>query len=280
MAAGKTPSTTRLVFALGVWTTALLIAGGSGFAQVDAFEFEVYPSMTIDARMVEVESINNFVPSGHVHGGLGSARGDYASNLMYRTSLELTYGLTDELEAAAYLNLARPDGASLGYAGSKYRLRGSLFERDELPINLGWQVELDWHRIRQFNENQLEIEFKPILDKEIGPLELDLNPVFDKAIFIGQNKNRGFEFGYSAGLYYNWLRDFSFGLEFYGGIGLIDDNDPLHQQQHYIFPVIRGELPGDLEYSLGPGIGLTRGSDQVITKLNFELEHFVGALFD
>jgi hypothetical protein len=34
-----------------------------------------------------------------------------------------------------------------------------------------------------------------------------------------------------------------------------------------------------IEYSVGPGIGLTRGSDRVITKVNLEFEHFIGALF-
>ncbi len=272
--------TTTLLCAVAVCSAAISMTSRGAFAQVDPFEFEVYPAQTLGAGMIELESLNSFVPKGHSRGGLGTASGDYASNFMYRTSFELTYGLTDKLEAAAYLNLARPNGASLQYAGSKYRLRGSLFEQGELPIDLGWYLELEWHRIHQFDENQLEIEFKPIIEKDIGRLEIDLNPKFEKAIFVGPNKNRGFEFGYSAGIYYNWMRSFSPGLEFYGGIGLIDDNDPLHEQQHYIFPVIRGEFPGGIEYSVGPGLGLTRGSDQVITKFNLEIEHFVGALLD
>ena len=69
------------------------------------------------------------------------------------------------------------------------------------------------------------------------------------------------------------------GVEFYGGIGLIDDNDPLSRQQHYIFPVIQGELLEGLDYSLGPGFGLTRGSDHVVMKFNLALERFVGAIF-
>jgi hypothetical protein len=44
--------------------------------------------------------------------------------------------------------------------------------------------------------------------------------------------------------------------------------------------VIRGEFSNGVEYSIGPGIGLTRGSDRVITKFNLEVEHFVGALFE
>jgi hypothetical protein len=55
--------------------------------------------------------------------------------------------------------------------------------------------------------------------------------------------------------------------------------DPLLEQQHYIFPVFRGVLPYGLEYNVGAGFGLTRGSDQVLVKYNIELEHFISALF-
>jgi hypothetical protein len=247
-------------------------------AQVDPFEFEVYPAQTVGHGVLELESLNSFVAEGHTEGDAGTSSGDFPSQHMYRTALELTYGLTDKIEAAAYLNLAKPNGASFQYAGSKYRLRGSLFEPGQLPVDLGWYVELEWHKTPQFDASELELELRPIIEKDWRRFEVDLNPIFEKAIFVGPDKNKGFEFGYVAGLYYNYQRWISPGVEFYGGIGLIDDIDPLHDQQHYIFPVVRGELPGGFEYNLGPGIGLTRGSDQVIMKMNIELEHFIGTL--
>jgi len=261
---------------------ALLFAVGSrraARAQVDPFEFEVYPAQTVGHGMVEVESLNSIVADGHNEGDAGTSSGDYPSNHMYRTSLELTYGFTNKIEGAVYLNLAKPDGADFQYAGSKYRLRGSLFEQGQLPVDLGWYVELEWHKTPQFDASELELELRPIIQKDFGPVEIDLNPLFEKAIFVGPDKNKGFEFGYVAGLYYNFKRWLSPGLEFYGGIGLIDDIDPLSEQQHYLFPVIRGEFSGGFEYSFGPGIGLTSGSDQVLVKLNVEFEHFLGTLF-
>ncbi|MEA2679283.1 MAG: hypothetical protein QOK03_1005 [Candidatus Binataceae bacterium] len=269
----------EMMLAVVLCAAVVLMTNRSARAQLDPFEFEVYQTQTYGAGMFEFESLNSFVPKGHTQGDNGTSSGDYASNLMYRTMIELSYGLTDKIEAGGYISFARPNGASFQYAGSKYRLRGSLFEQGELPIDLGWYVELEWHRIHQFDGNELEFEFKPLIEKNIGKFEIDLNPKFEKVIFIGPDKNRGFEFGYAAGVYYNVIRDFSPGVEFYGGIGLIDDNDPLHAQQHYIFPVIRGEARG-IEYSIGPGFGLTRGSDRVITKVNLEFEHFVGALFN
>ena len=257
-----------------------LAYAGRARAQVDPFEFEVYPYQTVGPGIIELESLNSFVPNGHSTGGNGTSAGTFASQAMYRTALELSYGLTQKIEAGVYLNLAHPNGAPLQYAGSKFRLRGMLFEQGELPVDIGWYVELEWHRVPQFDDNQLEAEFKPIIEKDIGRFEFDLNPDFEKAIFIGPNRNRGVEFGYAAGAYYNWLRGLSPGIEFFGGAGLIDQMDPLSSQQHYVFPVIRGALANGVEYSFGPGIGLTRGSDRVITKFNIELEHYVGSLFE
>jgi hypothetical protein len=255
----------------------VLSTARSAYAQVDPFEFEVYPYQTIGKGVAELESLNSFVPNGHSHGDEGTSGGDYPSHLMYRTAFELSYGLTDRVEGAAYLNLAHPNAASFQYAGSKFRLRGSLFEQGQLPVDLGWYVELEWHRTPQFDGSQLELELRPIIEKNFRYFDLVLNPKFEKAVFLGPDKNKGFEFGYNAGLYYNYRRSFSPGLEFYGGVGLIDDNDPLHAQQHYIFPVVRGEFE-HVEYNFGVGVGLTRGSDRVITKLTIAVDRLIGSL--
>ncbi len=77
----------------------------------------------------------------------------FPSQDMYRTAFELTYGFTDHVEGAAYLNLAHPNADSFQYAGSKFRVRGSLFEQGELPVDLGWYLELEWHKTPQFDDN-------------------------------------------------------------------------------------------------------------------------------
>jgi hypothetical protein len=261
---------------IALYALVLALLARSAPAQVDPFEFEVYPSQTEGKGVLELDSLNSFVPDGHSEEESGTSSGEFASNHMYRSALELAYGLTDKLEAAVYLNLAHPNGDALQYAGSKYRLRGSLFEQGELPVDLGWYVELEWQKTPQFDESELELELRPIIEKDIGRFEIALNPKFEKAIFVGPEKNKGFEFGYAAGAYFNYKRWLSPGVEFYGGVGLINDSEPLSEQQHYLFPVLRGKFPGGVKYSFGPGIGLTRGSDQVIVKLNIEFEHFVG----
>ncbi len=247
-------------------------------AQVDPWEFEVYPYATTPRGMAELETDNAVVTGGHDAGGEGTAQGEFASDKMWYNAYEFTYGLTDRIEAAAYLTMAQPNGDRFQWAGDKLRLRGRLFDEDVLPVNVGWYAELEWHRTPQFDDAATELELRPILEKDFGRLTLTANPKIEK-VMSGVGRGAGFEFGYAAAVQYRWTRSLSPGLEFYGGAGLIDQLDPVGAQQHYVLPTVWGELPGGLEYNVGVGYGLTRGSDRVIFKFNLELERFVGALF-
>ncbi len=267
----------RLI-AIGFLLSIPFLCPSRAAAQLDPWEFEVYPYATESRGTIELETDNAVVADGHRQGGNGTAAGTFRSQSMWYNQYELTYGLTDRVELAVYLLMAQPDGHGYWYAGSEYRLRGRLFDPGVLPVDLGWYAELEWHKTPQFDDADVELEMRPIIEKDFGRLQLNANPIFEK-VLAGAGKNQGVEFGYSIGAYYRWMRYLSPGVEFYGGAGLIDDADPLSQQQHYIFPVIWGELPHGLEYNIGPGFGLTRGSDRVIMKFNVEMERFVGAIF-
>jgi hypothetical protein len=266
------------ICALFVVLGAILLANHVA-AQVDPWEFELYPYTTEGRGVAELETDNAVVANGHNQGDNGTSAGTFPSQAMWRNQYELTYGISDRIEAAAYLNLALPRGGGYQYAGSKYRLRGRLFDEDVLPVNLGWYTELEWRRSPQFDTNQLELELRPIIEKDVGRFSIVANPKFEKAIFVGPDKNKGFEFGYAGALYYRWARHLSPGIEVYGATGNLEDTPPLHAQQHYVFPVLWGELPHRVRYNVGPGFGLTRGSDRLIVKFNLEVESFVGALF-
>lgn len=257
---------------------AVLLCGGRAAGQVDPWEFEVLPYATEQRGRIELETNNGVVAQGHSQGGNGTAAGTFRSQGMWYNADELTYGLTDRLEAAAYLTFGEPRGHGFWWAGNKFHLRGRLGEHTALPIDLGWYAAFEWHKTPQFDNADLILELKPILEKDLGPLSLVANPVFEK-VLLGKGHDQGFAFGYRNGAYYKWTEWLSPGVEFYGGVGLIDDNDPLSRQQHYVFPVVQGELLEGFEYSLGPGFGLTRGSDHVIMKFNLALERFVGAIF-
>ncbi len=246
-------------------------------AQLDPWEFEVYGYQTVPRGMLEVESLNSVVLNGSRHGEKGTSKGTVPSQSIWRTSLEITYGLTDRIEAAMYVNLAKPRGDDLQYAGSKWRLRGRLFDQGELPVDIGWYFELAYKRTPKYDDQKLELELRPILQRDIGDFSFIVSPKFEK-ILVGSEEKEGWEFGYVSGIYYRWMRALSPGVEFYGAIGMMKHPDPTRDQQHYIFPVVHGEYRG-IEYSLGPGFGLTHGSDRTLFKFNVGLEKYIGAIF-
>jgi len=257
---------------------AVLLRPNPAAAQVDPWEFEVYPYKTVGRGVLEIETNNAVVAKGHKEPGSGLAQGTFPSYGMWFNQYEFTYGLTDRIEAAGYIDLAKPNAHSLTYAGSKFRLRGRLFDEDVLPIDLGWYLEMEYHRNPQFDDQTLEFEMRIPMQKDIGPFSILFNPIFEKPV-TGEERHLGFEFGYSGGIYYRWMKAISPGVEFYGGIGLSTNPDPRHEQQHYIFPVVQGSLPYGIEYNFGVGIGLTTGSDPVVVKFNIEVEKYIGALF-
>ena len=159
-----------------------LLRPGCGAAQVDPWEFEVYPYRTLGRGVLELEWLNSVVANGFTQGDKGTSGGAFSSQSMWRTALEATYGLSDRIEAAAYVNIAKPNGRDLQYAGSKFRVRGSLFDQGQLPIDLGWYIELGYNRVPQFDDQKLELELRPIIQKDFGSFSLMVNPIFEKVL--------------------------------------------------------------------------------------------------
>ena len=93
---------------------------------MDPWEFEVYPYKTMGRGVLEIETDNAIVANGHREAGSGLAKGTFPSYGMWFNQYEFTYGFTDRIEAAGYLNLAKPNGHGLTYAGSKFRVRGDF----------------------------------------------------------------------------------------------------------------------------------------------------------
>jgi len=247
----------RGLVALGV----LLVAAPPA-AALNFFELEVYPATTEGEGLHELESNSSFVANGR----------DEERHRLLRTSLEYNYGLTDKIDLAAYLDLARPNGEEIEYAGSRFRARGALWDKGRFPLDLGWYLEAE---VPHNEPSDLELEFRPLVSRDLGRFSFDLNPSFELPTV--SEERRTLEFNYAARVYYRWSRRFVPGIEFYGDIGQIRAIDPSREQEHYVFPVLYGTLARGLKFVAGPGFGLTRASDPVILKLGVEYEFTLGA---
>lgn len=237
----------------------LLLLPARAWASSQSFDLIVDPVPEQSAGSFIAQLIQGNVPKGHDQADDGAV----ATNHVSRSGFRMTYSLLDGLNLMAQLNVARPLGGSFDYAGSEF---GAHFRLLEIGgWKLGGALEIEWQRQPQYVDNQLDLDFHPIIERDLGPVTILLNPTVEENL-VGPDAFKGLEFSYAAKVFYQWKRWCSPGVEFYGNVGKIDDTDPLQRQEHYIMPVVDAQLSDALQLTVGAGIGMTRGSDQVITK--------------
>jgi hypothetical protein len=250
------------VFLLGA-----LVAPGTASA-LNFFELEVYPATTEGKGLHEIENTTTFVANGRAGEG---EEGEARRHRLLRTSVEYDYGLTDKVDLAAYVDVQRPNANDVEYAGMRFRARGAVWDKGRYPLDVGWYLEAE---VPHDAESDLELEFRPIVSRDLGRFSVDLNPGFELPTV--SEERRTLEFNYGARVYYRLSRNVVPGIEFYGDIGQIRDPTRSREQEHYVFPVLYGRLARGIKFVAGPGFGLTRGSDPVILKLGVEYEFTVG----
>src|SRR5262245_34979210 len=255
-----------------IFTLLLMSAWVGPAAAFNFFELEVYPATTEGQGLHELESLNSFVPAGRDregHSGAGE-EDDPKRHHLVRSTVEYNYGLTDKIDLALYLDTEKPNGEDVEFGGFRARARGGLWERGRYPVDLGWYFEVEMPA--QEEETQVELEFRPIVSRDFGRFSIAVDPIFELPTV--SEERRTLEFNYSASLFYSLSRVFSPSIEFYGGLGQIRAIDPSREQEHYIFPLANFRL-GDVRMQVGPGFGLTRGSDSVLVKFNIEYEFVI-----
>jgi len=254
---------TTIIF---VGAAAWLSAGAPALA-LNFFELEVYPATTEGQGLHEVETTTTFVADGRRPTDEERQGEEPRRHRLLRTSIEYNYGLTDKVDVAAYTDLEHVNGDELEYAGSRVRARGGLFEKGRYPLDLGWYLEAE---MPQRGASDMELEFRPIVSRDVGRFSVDLNPGFELPTVTRERRTLGFNYG--ARVYYRLSRSLTPGIEFFGDIGQIRRPAAAREQEHYVFPVLYARLARGLRFVAGPGFGLTRASDPVVLRLGIEYE--------
>ena len=242
---------------------ALLMVAGSAQAQL-GYEYEVYDANISGPRHGELELHTNFVPSGTQVTDTPEGR---ATHRAWRSSLELSTGITNWLEASVYAVGYARSGTGLQFVGNRARLTAVAPHSWSLPIDLGLSQEVGFVR-PGFSEYRRAYEITPIVGRKFGGAELVLNPAFERGL---TGDEREWEFEPRARLSYTLDGDEGIGLEYYSVLGPVDHFDERSHQIHQIFATASGEFPGGVEAGLGLGRGLTSNSDRWIisTRLEF-----------
>src|SRR5690349_13059199 len=157
--------------------SALLIAATSAHAQ-QGFEYEVYDADLAAPRMGEIELHTNFVPSGSRTTDSPDGR---ATHRAWRSSLEISTGLTSWLEASVYAVGYARSGSGFQFVGNRARVTAVAPRRWNLPLDLGLSQEIGFLQ-PGFSEYRRAYEITPIIGRKLGAVSLVVNPAFERGL--------------------------------------------------------------------------------------------------
>lgn len=227
------------------------------------YEIQVYPSKTADSHATLFELHSNFTGSGHpAFGGVRST-----THAMHET-IEITHGFSDVFELGFYLFASENPGSGLGFVGTHIRPRVRAPESWKLPVALSLSTEFGPTR-RQYDQNELGIEVRPIIDQTAGRLYWAFNPNVEWAM-KGPDAGRGVNgMNFNPNMKLSWQAHpkFAFGAEYFGTTGSLTRIAPSAEQSHMLYPSIDLFLSPDWEFNAGYGVRVSGVGDQNIVKL-------------
>ena len=226
--------------------------------------YQVYGYLTPDANEKELVYRTTYIPSSdQSHAYFGDT---ISRQGMFAHSLELEYGITNNLTVAIYFDFEHPKGQDFKWVRTKaVMLYYQLFQKNLLPVDLALYAEYKLPR-KGYKESE-EIEFKLIMEKDIKYHRIILNPTFEKKI-SGEDVTEGVEFILNGAYTYVKNTKFQPRLEYYSKMGELYDMPSYSEQKNYIFPsfdLFFGKY-GQFRWHAGLGFGLTNPADNVIVK--------------
>lgn len=233
------------------------------FAQ-DNYEIQVYGSQTQAKHSSMFELHSNFTFDGEKD----IVKGVRPSNHALHETLEITTGITDNFELGFYLFTNYTSQYGYHVIGTHIRPRIMAPEKWHLPVGLSLSVEAGIQNT-SYSPDKWNIEFRPIIDKDWGKLYISFNPTFGVSLKAadGYATNSTPVFEPNLKVAYSFFKKASFGFEYYGSMGAINQFDKIQDQEHAIFAAYDLEGNDDWELNFGPGWGLTKATDGFVFKV-------------
>ena len=228
----------------------------------DPFEIQVYEYETAPKGKWDLEAHTNFIFSG-VKTPEGSVS---PTHHQFHHTYELTRGITEDFELAGYLVLSRRAGINsvLEYGGWRVRPRFKVPERINLPVKLSFAIEVGFLR-RQYEDNPVTLELRPIIEKSFGKWQFDFNPTIARAL-RGPGTQDGFEFEPAVRVGLKTSSKLDLTAEYYGGTGPFRHFLPSHEQLHQFYPGFDYQIGENLIFNAGIGFAATPAGSQLVFK--------------
>lgn len=223
----------------------LLLAGAALASSSD--EIQVYDDEINKPGQVGLELHTNYVSSG---AKTPAWPGDAPSDHSLRVTPEFSYGLTDTLEAGAYLPLLRESNGDSHLEGAKLRLKYISAPKDA-PYYWGLNWELGRVTFRSA-EQHWNMELRPIMGYKINKWQFAVNPMLEFAL-SGTHSNVP-DFSPAVRASYELKEELSVSLEHYAGLGPLNNIAPYSQQTQNTYAVVDTVIAGyNVDFGVGKG---------------------------
>jgi hypothetical protein len=224
------------------------------------YEIQVYGSDTVPPRTTMLELHSNYTVVGQREFIDGQSPTYHAVH----ETLEITQGLNQWSEVGFYVFTSYQSATGYQWVGDHIRPRVRVPDSWRWPVGVSLSTEIGYQRAL-YSYDTWTWEIRPIVDKAIGRWYFAVNPAFERT-FHGPDVNLGIGFSPAAKISYDFTKQVSGGLEYYGDYGSITNIASLHYQQQEFFPVIDLNVSPKWEINFGVGVGATASTDHWIVK--------------
>jgi hypothetical protein len=228
---------------------------------VDPFEIQVYEGDINQPWQPGLELHSNFVADGR---RASAFPGEAVPHHTWRTTLEPSFGLLEWWELGAYLQFATaPSRSEAHFGGWKLRSKFVIPQRLTGSFTLGLNMEVG-RGVAVLGSHDVDTELRPIVAYGRGRWFAAVNPILGWA--LSGSTSAAPELEPCAKVRFDAGHHVGIGLEYYAGLGRLNDILPAVQQEHFLY--LAGDLlDGPIELNLGVGRGLTEASDDWTIKM-------------
>jgi hypothetical protein len=230
--------------------------GRTGHAVND--EIQVYTGEIAKVGQWTLQFHNNYAINGRKEPDF---EGGIIPNRALNGTPELAYGITPWWEMGLYAPYAVDRNGQ--FLSNAAKIRQLFVTPDASKRSFFYGVNFEFsYAMPRFSETRWNIEIRPIIGFRRGDYEFIINPIVD----VGFGENGGATLAPAAKFARKFGENLALGVEYYTGLGPIQDIVPFNEQQHNIYAVVDFKI-GRWDVNAGIGYGLTGGSDRVMAKM-------------
>ena len=249
----------KYVFVL--WLLLLTVGVNKIYCQ-DNYEIQVYGSATQNAGSTMFELHSNYT----IVGQKNTVDGVLPSNHALHETLEITTGITANFELGIYLFTNYNPQNNFQIVGTHIRPRISAPQSWHLPVGLSLSAELGTQKAAYANDIR-NLELRPIIDKQWAKWYISFNPTFGVSLKSTNTNNSIPVFEPNLKIAYKFRPAYNLGIEYFSGLGAINQFETLSQQQHALFAVFDLLQSKNWELNFGTGYDFANVADKWVVKM-------------